>query len=89
MTKCIVSLIISVAITGVLSVFVVFFYVESSISNESKELAEKVKDLEVRLKSSNDNLSKLKVEMDKLSKRNDELEDIGKERVLNIMSMYK
>ena len=89
MTKCIVSLIISVAITGVLSVFVVFFYVESSISNESKELAEKVKDLEVRLKSSNDNLSKLKVEMDKLSKRNDELEDIGKERVLNTMSMYK
>jgi hypothetical protein len=62
---------------------------ERSIINESKELAAEVKNLQNRLMNSNNNARLLNVEIDKLSNRNDELENIGKERVLNIMSMYK
>jgi septal ring factor EnvC (AmiA/AmiB activator) len=117
MIRCIVYGIILVITCSVISVFLAFSYVERSIINESKELAEEVgdlksrlqnsnnhvrsivnetkelaaevKDLEVRLMDSNNNERQLKVEIDKLSKRNDELENIEKERFLNIMSMYQ
>jgi hypothetical protein len=62
---------------------------ERSIINESKELAAEVKNLQNRLMNSNNNARLLNVEIDKLSNRNDELENIEKERVFNIMSMYK
>lgn len=89
MIRCIVCGIISVVIFGVVSKFLVFPYIERSIINDSKELAAEVKDLKIRLINSNNNERQLKEEIDKLSNRNDELENIGKERVLNIMSMYK
>lgn len=89
MLRSIVCGVISIITCGVISVFLVFPYMERSIINESKELAAEVKDLQIRLMNSNNNARQLKVEIDKLSKRNDELKNIGKERVLNIMSMYQ
>jgi predicted PurR-regulated permease PerM len=89
MLRSIVCGVISIIICSVISVFLVFPYMERSIINESKELAAEVKNLQNRLMNSNNNARLLNVEIDKLSNRNDELENIGKERVLNIMSMYK
>jgi hypothetical protein len=89
MLRSIVCGVISIIICSVISVFLVFPYMERSIINESKELAAEVKDLQNRLINSNNNARLLNIEIDKLSNRNDELENIGKERVLNIMSMYK
>jgi hypothetical protein len=89
MLRSIVCGIISIITCSVISVFLVFPYMERSIINESKELAAEVKDLQNRLINSNNNARLLNIEIDKLSNRNDELENIGKERVLNIMSMYK
>jgi hypothetical protein len=89
MLRSIVCGIISIITCSVISVFLVFPYMERSIINESKELAAEVKDLQNRLINSNNNARLLNIEIDKLSKRNDELENIRKERVLNIMSMYK
>lgn len=89
MLRSIVCGVISIITCSVISVFLVFPYMERSIINESKELAAEVKDLQNRLINSNNNARLLNVEIDKLSNRNDELENIGKERVFNIMSMYK
>jgi hypothetical protein len=89
MLRSIVCGVISIIICSVISVFLVFPYMERSIINESKELAAEVKNLQNRLMNSNNNARLLNIEIDKLSNRNDELENIGKERVLNIMSMYK
>jgi predicted PurR-regulated permease PerM len=89
MLRSIVCGVISIIICSVISVFLVFPYMERSIINESKELAAEVKNLQNRLMNSNNNARLLNVEIDKLSNRNDELENIGKERVFNIMSMYK
>jgi predicted PurR-regulated permease PerM len=89
MLRSIVCGVISIIICSVISVFLVFPYMERSIINESKELAAEVKNLQNRLMNSNNNARLLNVEIDKLSNRNDELENIEKERVFNIMSMYK
>lgn len=89
MPKVITSVILSVVATGLFSVFVVFPYMSHSIISEGKDLAKEVKELKSNLQNANDDLSRLKVELDELSKRNNDLEDIGKVRVLNIMAMYQ
>lgn len=89
MFKVIISVILSVVATGLFSVFAVFPYINHSIISKSKKLTKEVKELQSNLQNANDELRGLKEEVDKLSKRNRDLEDIGKVRVLNIMAMYQ
>lgn len=89
MFKSIIIVFFTAIITALILVFLVFPIMAKSLIIKNEKLAMEVKDLQVQLRNANGELNQLKVKIDELSKRNDALEDIGKERILNIISMYQ
>lgn len=89
MFKSIIIVFFTAIITALILVFLVFPIMEKSLIIKNEKLSMEVKYLQVQLRNANGELNQLKVKIDELSKRNDALEDIGKERILNIISMYQ